>query len=300
MQCCTPPPVCQTMEKSNTQCSIAQDICKISEPTSGYSAVPLIILGLSDSTSPFGYKQNKLLTEPRLPIRDKPASRAARKATRSSLKLRRANDIQTSTWYSVSGCCSLPQQSIFSSLHPTDIRINRSGAHPHPQLRPRIVARKQDFQFFLFFSSAQRPRDPNSGTSLGSRIPCDWRSCTVTTLMCMQATHGLKSLLDSCSSGCILLSRVKNFAIRGAARGFCSTDSSDRGEASSKPIRSNNVTRITRAKQCRMTTRTQQATNAYARTSMLWPHATVISQFLRISRYPTDSTSNLLIDNGIT
>jgi hypothetical protein len=50
------------------------------DPTDGYSDVLLMILSPSDTTPSFGYKQNKLLAQPHLPIRHKPAS--ATKATK--------------------------------------------------------------------------------------------------------------------------------------------------------------------------------------------------------------------------
>jgi hypothetical protein len=106
--------------------------------------VLLMILSPSDTTSSFGYKQNKLLTQPHLPIRHKPAS--ATKATKNSLKLRMANDIQSSTRYPESGCCSLPQQSIFqtpltsmstrqSTSPPTSTSTSTS---PNCGLQPRL------------------------------------------------------------------------------------------------------------------------------------------------------------------
>lgn len=52
-----------------------------------------------------------------------------------------------------------------------------------------------------------------------------------------------------------------------------------------------------------MTTGNPEITCVYARTSRLWSQATIISQLLSISTYPhthNDSTSNLLIDDGVT
>ena len=172
----------------------------------------LMILSPSDTTPSFGYKQNKLLAQPTyLPIRHKPAS--ATKATKNSLKLRMANDIQSSTRYPESGCCSLPQQSIFQTpLTSTSTRQSTSpptSTSTSPNLWLAAKISKE-----MCFCSSQRPRDASNGTSLGSRTPCGngWRSCAATTLVCMQVIQNFKSPLDGLSSGCILLSRLKNFA----------------------------------------------------------------------------------------
>ncbi|PMD12324.1 hypothetical protein NA56DRAFT_756686 [Hyaloscypha hepaticicola] len=79
------PPVCQTLDKSHTQCNSAQELYKMSQPTRWESAVPLIILGPSITRSAFVYKPNKLLPNPTYPSGTSPHLRLQQKQQKPAL-----------------------------------------------------------------------------------------------------------------------------------------------------------------------------------------------------------------------
>jgi hypothetical protein len=192
------------------------------DPTGGYSAVLLMIL--SPSILPHHSDINKTNSSPNptYPSDTSPHLQQKQQNQASSSAWQTRSKARPGTRNMAAAACRNSQ-----SLQTTDMRVNPSEHitnhnhnHNHIHIPELWLAAKTSKE--MCFCSAQRPRDASNGTSLGSRTPCGngWRSCAATTLVCMQVIHNLKSPLDGLSSGCILLSRSKNFAgQRHSARG---------------------------------------------------------------------------------